>query len=88
MASEVYNQRAIRLVMFNDTSKTRLICGTCACIFQSTWGPFYVVINEKGSNKAFSPVADPPRAAVLVNHSKQLEIFSKGIISGSGAFGP
>lgn len=44
--------------------------------------------DKNGSNKAFSPAADPPSAAVLVNHSKQLEILSKGIISGSGAFGP
>lgn len=88
MALEGYNQPAIHLVMFNDTSKTRLVCGTCVCIFQSTWGPFYAVINEKGSNKAFSPVADPPGAAIIVNHSKQLEIFSKRIILGSEAFGP
>lgn len=39
-------------------------------------------------NKAPAAAADPLVAAVLVNHSKQLEILSKGIISGSGALGP
>lgn len=48
MASEVHNQAAIRLVMFNDTSKTRLVCrNLCVHLPKAPGGQFYVVINEK-----------------------------------------
>lgn len=74
--------------MFNDSSKHRLVVsGTCGHLLKRSEA---TLCGDKktGPNKAFSPAADPPSEAVLVNHSKQLEILSKGIISGSGAFGP
>lgn len=89
IASEVCNQPAIWSVMFNDSSKHRLVVsGPCVHLLKLLEATLCGDKKKKGSNKAFSPAADPPSAAVLVNHSKQLEILSKGIISGSGAFGP
>lgn len=74
--------------MFNDSSKHRLVVSGIYVHLLKLLGAILCGDKKKGPNKAFSPAADPPSAAVLVNHSKQLEILSKGIISGSGAFGP